>query len=207
MQQNLPTSLQGFRQIRQLLDRPSKFTSITGLSGIFAGLYAIVGSIAAFYYINIGHVLEKSNAYLIGSDDLLFFFADAAIVFVFAAGTAVFLTRRKAQKDGRSIFDESAKTLMVNLCIPLLVGTIFCLSLIWNNNVFYLAPAMLIFYGLALLNAAKYTLDNIRILGVAQLALGLIASFTTEYGLLFWAAGFGCLHIAYGVHMYVRYEK
>jgi hypothetical protein len=68
-------------------------------------------------------------------------------------------------------------------------------------------PACLIFYGLALVNASKYTLGEVRYLGYGQLILGVINIWLPEYGLYFWAAGFGVLHIVYGLVMWYRYEK
>jgi hypothetical protein len=66
---------------------------------------------------------------------------------------------------------------------------------------------MLIFYGLALLNASKYTLKEIRYLGMSEICLGLIASAWVQFGIVFWGIGFGMLHIIYGTFMYFKYEK
>ena len=70
-----------------------------------------------------------------------------------------------------------------------------------------MAPATLIFYGLALVNASKFTFEEIRSLGIVQIILGLLASYFIEYGLLFWALGFGIMHIVYGIVMHLKYEK
>ena len=66
---------------------------------------------------------------------------------------------------------------------------------------------MLIFYGLALINSSKYTFFEIRYLGIAEIVLGLIASVFVSSGLILWAAGFGLLHIIYGIIMYYKYER
>jgi len=70
-----------------------------------------------------------------------------------------------------------------------------------------IAPVMLVFYGLALINASKYTLNDIRYLGYAETVIGLIACFFVDYGLLAWTIGFGALHIIYGLMMFYKYEK
>jgi hypothetical protein len=44
-------------------------------------------------------------------------------------------------------------------------------------------------------------------LGICEIGLGLIASIYMGYGLLFWAVGFGVLHIIYGIVMYMKYER
>jgi len=77
---------------------------------------------------------------------------------------------------------------------------------VWN---YYnlVAPGCLVFYGLALVNASKYTLGEIRYLGYGQLILGIINLWQLSYGLYFWAAGFGILHIIYGIVMWYRHER
>lgn len=108
---------------------------------------------------------------------------------------------------GQGLWDASAKRLLVNLMIPLIAGGLFALALLFNGSVLMVPAATLVFYGLALLNASKYTLDEIRWLGLSEAALGVIAAFWPGAGLLFWALGFGVLHIFYGGLMYLRYER
>jgi hypothetical protein len=69
------------------------------------------------------------------------------------------------------------------------------------------APATLVFYGLALVNGSKYTLNDIRNIGYLEAGLGVVSMFVPGYGLWFWALGFGVLHIVYGVTMYYKYER
>lgn len=189
-------------EIRHLMERSSRFISLSGFSGIFAGIYALIGAMAAYYYLNTtgGAAEDRGEA-------LLFLMTDAALVLVLAVATGILLTTRKAKKDGNSLLDAAAKKLLINLAIPLVTGGIFCLALIYHGNTFYVAPAMLIFYGLSLVHASKYTRDLVRSLGMAEIALGLISLFMAGYGLLFWALGFGVLHIAYGTYLYFKYEK
>ena len=61
---------------------------------------------------------------------------------------------------------------------------------------------MLIFYGMALVNASKYTLGNVRYLGLAEIVLGLLCAALPGYGFWFWVIGFGVLHIVYGSLIY-----
>ena len=198
-------------EIKQLMERSSRFISLSGFSGIFAGAYALLGALAAYYYVGDSAIFQRGTSleYNPGesSDALAFVLADAALVLVLAVGTGILMTTRKAKKDGNSLFDTAAKKLIINLCIPLLAGGIFCAALLYRGDFFYLVPSMLIFYGLALINASKYTRDDIRSLGVAEIALGMISLFTPGYGLIFWALGFGVLHIGYGAYMFFKYER
>jgi len=212
MKQNRRSPLETLTEIKQLMERSSRFISLSGLSGVFAGLYALAGAYAAYDYLGLEGVGYFSGRFLAEnassrSEKLGFLIADAVIILCLAIGTGIYLTTRKAKKDGNSIFDSTAKKLIINLSIPLAVGGIFCLALYFHGAFIFIAPALLVFYGLALINASKYTRNDIRGLGIAEIALGLLSSFAVGYGLLFWAIGFGVLHIIYGTYMYFKYEK
>ena len=137
----------------------------------------------------------------------LFCFLNGGLVLIASLAAGIFFTVRKAKRKGQGIWDSTAKRVLINLFIPLAVGGLFCIELLYYRLVGLVPPATLIFYGLALINASKYTLHDIRFLGICEVILGLIASLFLEYALLFWALGFGVLHIIYGVVMYVKYEK
>ncbi len=190
------------------MERSSRFISLSGLSGVFAGLYALLGAYAANLYLNSSGLHPNEESYDSGLyAEYYFFVIDAAAVLLLAIGTGIFLTTRKARRDGNSIFDPTAKKLLINLCIPLFTGGLFCLALIFHGTLIYIAPLMLIFYGLSLINASKYTVSDVRVLGMIQVILGVISSFVVGYGLLFWSFGFGICHIAYGSYMYFKYER
>ena len=130
-------------------------------------------------------------------------------MFVLVASIVVglILTWRSAKKNGQTIWDATAKRMLINLMIPLVTGGFFCMILLIHGLIGLVAPVTLIFYGLALINGSKYTLDDIRYLGICEIILGLLASIFIGYGLLFWAIGFGVLHIVYGLLMYNKYER
>lgn len=197
-------------EIKHLMERSSRFISLSGFSGVFAGIYALLGAFAAYYYFYMqklqgGHANIATDSWT--SEPVLFLIADAVLVLFLAVGTGIFLTTRKARKDGNSLLDAAAKKLIINLCIPLFAGGLYCLALIYHNDWFYIVPSMLIFYGLALVHASKYTRDDVRSLGISEIVLGVVSLFVVGYGLLFWALGFGVLHIVYGAYMYLKYEK
>lgn len=190
------------------MERSSRFISLSGLSGIVAGLFALIGAAVAYWYLDMK--LNGRNDYLYKLSErefYTFFFADAAIVLFLALSAGVFFTVRQAKRKQQKIWDKTSKRLLINMAIPLAVGGYFCLVLLFNGVVGLIAPATLIFYGLALLNASKFTLEDIRYLAFCEIGLGIVNTLYTGYGLLFWAFGFGVLHIVYGTVMYFKYEK
>ena len=207
--------LEHLSEIRSLMERSSRFISLSGLSGVAAGIFALLGAAAVYVYFGIapfsdhsafyGNVAQAEQTW--GINYLNFFFLDAALVLLFAISGGIFFTTRKAKQKGQKIWDKLTQKLLINLMIPLVAGGVFCLALLKYSLFGLVAPTTLIFYGLALVNGGKYTLNDIHYLGLCEIGLGLIALFNIGYGLEFWAIGFGILHIIYGTVMYFKYEK
>lgn len=206
--------LKTLSDIKSLMERSSRFLSLSGLSGIFIGIYALTGSFAAWWYFQ-NYVIPRSgyidyttitNAYRY-TPFVSFLIKDASIVLALSLITGYILSQRFAKKQGLKIWDSTAKRMAINLFIPLLTGGIYCLILLKQQHIELIAPAMLMFYGLALLNASKYTFNDIRYLGILEIILGLIAAMSPDIGLVCWAIGFGMLHIIYGITMYYKYER
>jgi hypothetical protein len=130
-----------------------------------------------------------------------------AVMLIVAISIGILLTLKKAKKKGQNMWGKTSQRLLLNLTMPLVAGGIFSLILIHHGLVGLIAPVTLLFYGLALLNASKYTLHDIRYLGICEIILGLIGSYFIGYGLLIWAIGFGLLHIVYGSAMYLKYDR
>ena len=197
--------------IRAIMERSTRFLSLSGLSGIFAGVYALLGATLA--YLNLKesshypslHTFPLEPAALVSHYS--YYLVIAVLVLVLSIGTCVFLTRKKAFRSDEKMMNPASRRLVINMLIPLVPGGIFCLELLRQGMIEWVASSLLIFYGLALVNASKYTLDDIRHLGLCQIFLGLLALFIPGYGLFFWAAGFGILHIVYGAMMYFKYDS
>ena len=208
-------SLEDLHHIKQMMERSSRFISLSGLSGISAGICALIGAWIAHPYV-FGHkdyiingdvavVQAMSHDYTIVLNTWLFWIA--AGTFVSALISAFIFTWIKSKKEGIPIWGNTAKRLLINVSIPLIAGGIFLFKLIHYGTFGLIAPGCLIFYGLALINASKYTLDEVRYLGYGQILLGIISLCFLGYGLYFWALGFGILHILYGVYMWMKYER
>lgn len=200
--------LQDLSDIKQMMNRSSRFISLSGLAGVFAGGYAIIGAIVGKVLLD-GHnsAIDSLSPASMDGEILTRLFLLAIAVLFLAIGTAVFLTTRKARKTNEKTWDNTSKRLLINFFAPLTSGGIFCLILWQYNLIGLIAPAMLIFYGLALIHASKYTFGDLRGLGYANLILGLIATQFLSFGLYFFAVGFGLFHIAYGIWMYNKYDR
>lgn len=198
-------------EIRNIMERSSRFISLSGLSGVCAGFFALAGAGAFHIYVNqrlsYGYGQIARNVPVdVANDFVLFCIADAAAVLVLSISFALFFTWRKSQSTGQMIWDKSARRMLLSLFIPLIAGGLYCLVLLRYGWFGMIAPTNLIFYGLALLNASKYTLDEIKWLGISEIALGQVGLFFIGYGVTLWAIGFGVLHIIYGLLMYARYD-
>jgi len=206
MDKNHP-SLQTLEEIRRMMEQSSRFMSLSGLSGIAAGICAVGGAIVANAWINQGSM--PSMVY--GANDGWHavegrYYFLAAAVLVCALAVSFYFTWRKARNSGLPVWNFASRRLVINLLIPLIAGGIFSIALIYNGKVELIGPSTLIFYGLGLVNASKFTLNDIRYLGLLEIALGLVNMFFLSYGLVFWAIGFGLLHILYGLIIWKRYD-
>lgn len=188
--------------IRELMERSVKFISLSGLSGIMAGIYALIGASVAYYliYYRNSPYDERDVVNLSGLVAL------AVGVLVSSIATGLWLSSNKAKKAGVAIWDTTSKRLILNLSIPLLTGGFFILILLTQGHFGLAAPACLIFYGLALINASPNLYEEVRYLGYLEITLGLVSAMMPGHGLLFWSIGFGVLHIIYGAIMYKRYD-
>ncbi len=200
--------LSTLHEIRNIMDRSSRFISLSGLSGIAAGISAFAGAAVVKWYMQTHQIsYTKLFAGNLATGTIFFLLSVAGLVLIIALCLAAFFTARNAKKNSHRLWDTRTERMLVNLFIPLAAGGIFCAILVYHSLFYLVAPAMLIFYGFALLNASKYTLSDIRYLGILEIILGLLASFFVAYGFLAWTIGFGVLHIFYGTLMYYKYER
>ncbi|KQC34307.1 membrane protein [Nonlabens sp. YIK11] len=201
------------KEIRQIMDKSTRVLSLSGLSGVLAGIYALVGA-----YIAQSIVTEAYNN---GYQDSMSLFLELSfqentalqllllcgVILALALVTAYILTYRKAKKSNQKVWNKQSFRLLGSFAVPALTGAIFTLVLWQYGLVGLVAPAMLIFYGLACFNASKYTFGTVRYLGLTCIAIGLVNTQFIGYGLYFWALGFGVCHIIYGTIMYLKFDR
>jgi hypothetical protein len=193
--------------IRHLMERSVKFLSLSGLSGILAGVYALMGAAVAYsilYMQSNPFQYHDANTKIISISFQLLTIAIGVLALSIISG--YWLASRKAKKLGVKIWDSTSRRLLINLAVPLLTGGFFIILLLFQGYYGIVAPACLLFYGLALINASPNLYDEIRYLGYSEIVLGLLCAALPGYGLYFWAFGFGVLHIIYGTVMYKKYD-
>lgn len=205
--------LDAIKDMRNLMERSSRFLSLSGLSGVAIGIIALIGAAALYIQFDLP-LLNSGFEYKLASiqatlDDknFLFLIADALIVLLVAVIAGILMSINQSKKLQLPSWDLTAKRLLINLFIPLAAGGVLCLIMMTKGELGYLIPVTLIFYGLSLVNASKYSFDEIRTLGVLQTVLGLIAAWLPDYALLLWATGFGILHIGYGLLIHTKHQN
>lgn len=193
--------------IRSMMERSSRFISLSGLSGVVAGVVALLGAGYAYF------AMESKKMEYINGGRLNFtpalvqeLIITGLVVLVVAVFSGYIFTANKSKKKGLKIWDATTKRLLVTFAVPLAAGGIFCTALIYHHLIVWVAPTTLIFYGLGLVSAERYTLPDIKYLGYCEVILGLFSLFFLGWGLFFWAVGFGILHIVYGLIMHKKYK-
>jgi len=200
-------NLDALKDIKKIMERSSRFISLSGWSGITAGLCALIGAIAAWYRIKFYYSEEFTSGMACPGclkRDLILI---AALVFVAAFVTATLFTFLKSKKEGVAIWGNAARRLLWNTLLPMIAGAFMLWRMMELRQYELIAPASLIFYGLALVNGSKYTIGEVRYLGYAEIITGIINLWFLNAGLLCWAIGFGIFHIIYGIAMWWKYDR
>lgn len=194
--------------IRNLMERSAKFISLHGLSGVLAGIYALIGAYVGYCIVYQAGSGMVYRSHYVNEEIIILQLGLVALVVLFCSiATGVWLSVRKARLHGQHIWNQASRGLLINAGIPLVTGGLFVIILLLRGSYGIIAPAFLIFYGLALVSASHYTFHDVRRLGLCEIALGLGAALLPGYGLLFWTVGFGILHIVYGLVMYYKYDN
>jgi hypothetical protein len=203
--------LEDIKVIKKLMEESSRFLSLSGISGIIAGLLAITGAVAAKLIITGSSLADDWYAVPFAGDPannrtVVLLLADMAVVLVLSFGAAVLFSSRKARKSGRNAWTPITRRMLASLFIPLVTGGLFFLLTLSRVPANVTVASTLIFYGLAVISAGKFTFGEIHWLGVLEVATGLICLLLPQWSILIWAVGFGAIHIVYGLFMHLRYK-
>lgn len=195
-------------EIRSMMERTSRFLSLSGWAGVLAGIYALTGAFVAYeaFHFNpdaIDYTIRSGSL----SSGVLNVVLLALLILLLAVGTAIYLSAKRANSRGEKIWNATSRQLLASMAVPLVSGGLLILLLMTKDLTGLAAPLTLLFYGLALYNAGRFTYDDLKYLGLMQVALGLLSVYFIEWSLVLWAVGFGLLHIVYGVYIHYKYER
>lgn len=201
------SSINDLREIRQMMEKSSRFISLSGWSGVAAGATALLGAYMAHRHITHYYAVRYGTQWAdpaLLKRDLLWI---AGLVFICAFILSFFFTYVQSRKKGVPIWGTAARKLLWNTLLPMAVGGIFIFRLMQLQMYPPVAASSLLFYGLALINGSRFTVGEIRYLGYGQLLTGIYCLWAPGHGLMAWAFGFGILHIVYGLAMWWKYER
>ena len=195
--------------IRSMMERSSKFMSLSGWAGAVAGLYALTAVAITYFYFGVNptrlmYTSESDPAFIASLPGVVVI---GIITMFLAIGKAIAFSYKHSAKKGEKVWNAASRQLAINMAGPLLTGASLIIILMSMGLFGLVAPLTLIFYGLALFHAGRFTFDDVKFLGIIQILLGLVAARYLEYSLLIWTIGFGVVHIVYGTYMYYRYER
>lgn len=199
--------IKDLKEIKDIMNRSSRFISLSGLSGVITGIIALVGVYLAYSLLFANQDYLQYEPVILSTEKFNQLLIIAVGTIMASVIGAIFFTRRNASKKQENIWDAQTKRLLINLLIPLVAGGLICLQLLFKGFIGLMPPLTLVFYGLALVNASKYSLPEIRNLGIIEIIIGILCLQFIEYGLWFWALGFGIVQVIYGLMVHKKYEK
>ena len=194
--------VEDIKAIRDLMEKSTKFLSLSGLSGVSAGITAIIGSAVAYFWLLQDPSATDYNFF----QELFIFLLIAFSVLVIALSFGIYFSWKKARKSNQKLVNKTTLKMLYHLGLPLLTGGVFSLIFLLRGDIEMVASATLIFYGLALINVSKFTFPEVHYLGITEIVLGLISAIFLNHGIVFWTVGFGVCHILYGFIMYRKYD-
>jgi hypothetical protein len=203
--------LEDIKVIKKIMEESSRFLSLSGLSGIVAGLLALAGAVVANLIITGTSMSEEWYSVPFTADPaghraVMLLFADMVAVLVLSLAAAIFFSSRKARKSGHNAWTPVTRRMLASLLLPLVTGGLFILITLSRVPANITVASTLIFYGLAVISAGKFTFGEIHWLGVLEVITGLICLLLSQWSVLIWAIGFGVIHIGYGLFMHLRYK-
>ena len=202
--------------IRNMMEKSSKFSNLSGLSIFFTGLLTIIAASVIYFDIGFSYSdVEISYSQLINNEGskenleqkIRLLSLIASVILILSLLILYVTASKKTKKEGIKLFNPTFKRTARSLVVPLVSGGVFSFFLIYNHMYGLVAPATLIFYGLGLIAASRNSYDELEVLGYVELVLGILASYFMGAGLLFWVIGFGLGHIVFGSYLHFKYDK
>jgi CHASE2 domain-containing sensor protein len=182
-------ALEHLRYIRETMERSSSFTAVPGWGGVAMGVSALAAALLASRQTNTASWMtvwswEAAVALLLGGIGIL----------------------RKTRGGDKSLFSAPGRRFFYSFCPPLAAGGLLSWTLA-NQGFWSPLPGLwLLLYGAGIVTAGAYSVRVVPIMGVCFMTLGAIAlGSPAAWGNGYLAAGFGGLHILFGLIIARRY--
>ena len=181
---------ENLRVIRELMERSTKYSTFSGLSGILAGLYSIVGCIVTSL---LPAASTDAPAFRIP------FLVTWSLVIFCAVATDALLMKRRAARVGKRIVSRLGKQMIYAAGPGLGTGALLTLWLARHNLITSVYPVWMLCYGIAVCAVGQFSQREVKTLGVAFLLTGTLCLLVPGLGLGLMALAFGGFHIAYAL--------
>ncbi len=188
--------------IRSMMERSSRFLSLSGWAGIIPGLLALAGLATAGWFIDLARLTGDLDAGITIKSPLVLQLSTIAIaVLVLSIFSSWYTCIREARLGKQATWSPAIRNMIIHLAIPLMAGAIIVGWIYDKGQWELLSPVLLSFYGLALVLVSQFTLRSVFWLGLFEIALSIPAG-VTGWDLPVLAVGFGFAHIVYGMMMF-----
>lgn len=175
--------------IRQTMERATAFTAVPGWGGVGMGILALVAAAVAHTRLTPAEWLGTWLA--------------TAIVALTLGGWSM---AAKARRAGTAVFSYSGRRFVLSYVPPLLVGALLTGALVRAGLFEALPGAWLLLYGTGVVTGGAFSVRVVPLMGLCFMALGVLALFgPAAWGNALMAAGFGGLHILFGLIIARRY--
>ncbi|NIA22495.1 MAG: hypothetical protein GWP05_11160 [Anaerolineaceae bacterium] len=186
------------RVIRELMERPLKQTTRSGVSGLIAGVLALAGCGATWYAGRLGQLPEASWIKAIG---LVW-----AGVLVLAVAANLLLTWRRAHRQGLPLWGRSQNQTALAIAPGFIVGALVSWALVGAHQYHPVAFAWIVFYGMAVWSLGLFGPLEVKLLGAGFFLAGILGFFFfAAHPLAALAVTFGGMHLVYGIVVWVRH--
>lgn len=176
-------AMDNLRYIRETMERAGSFTALSGWGFVAAAIVALAAA-----------GLGMGNA---GSAAWVLTWIAAAAV---AAGLAFAATLRKARRVGLPLLRGPGRRLALGFTPPMAAGALLTLALLRAGLEPMLPGLWLALYGAGVVTGGIFSVRIVPVMGLCFMALGAAALFApADWGNAFMAAGFGGLHLLFGV--------
>jgi hypothetical protein len=173
--------------IRQTMERSASFTAVPGWGQVIVGVTAIIAALAARHALN-----DRWVEIWLG---------EAAL----AVGITLVAMNLKATRRRLPLTSGPGRKFAFNFLPPVAAGALLSIALLRAGEYALLPPTWLLLYGVAVVTGGAVSVRIVPVMGASFMALGAGALLFPSAANWWMAAGFGGLHIVYGIWIARQY--